>query len=100
MRLDVPVDDVVVMAVLEGQEDLPDVVGADGLGVDEPGGGALHDLEAQIRPRHELEHHVEHALGTAFDLAGLGLERRKEENKLIYYIFVLSGVVTICYKMH
>ena len=38
---------------------------ADGLRVDEAGGGALDDLEAQIRARHELEHHVEHPLRTA-----------------------------------
>lgn len=37
---------------------------ADGLRVDEAGGGALHDLEAQIGARHELEHHVEHPLRT------------------------------------
>ena len=37
---------------------------ADCLRVDEPGGGALDDLEAQVRPRHELEHHVQHPLRT------------------------------------
>ena len=64
MRFDVPVYDVVVVAVLEGEEDLPDVVGAHRLGVDEPRRGALHDLEAEVCARHELEDHVEHPLGT------------------------------------
>ena len=64
MRLDVPVDDVVVVAVLQGEEDLADVVRADGLRVDEPRRRPLHDLEAQVRASHELEDHVEHSLGT------------------------------------
>ena len=37
---------------------------ADGFRVDESGRGALDDLEAQVRPRHELEHHVQHPLRT------------------------------------
>ena len=70
MWLDVPVDDVVVVAVLEGQQDLPDVVRAHGLGVHEPGGRALDNLEAQVCPRHELEDHVEHALGAGNEWDG------------------------------
>ena len=55
---------------LQRQEYLPDVVAADGLAVDEPRRGSLDDLEAQVRAGHELEHHVQHALGAK--------ERRKE----------------------
>ncbi len=62
MRLDVPVYDVVVVAVLQRQENLPDVVGAHRLRIDEPGRGPLDDLEAQVGAGHELEDHVEHAL--------------------------------------
>ncbi len=64
MRLDVPVDDVVLVAVLQGEQDLAHVVAAHGLAVHEAGRRALHDLEAQVRASHELEHHVQHALGT------------------------------------
>jgi len=65
MWLNVSVDDVVVVAILQGQENLPQVVRANGLRVDEASGRALDDLEAQIGPGHVLEHHVEHSLGAA-----------------------------------
>lgn len=63
MGLYVPVDDVVVVAVLQGQQNLPDVVATDSLRIDEACCGPFDYLEAQIRTRHELEDHVEHPLG-------------------------------------
>ncbi len=65
MRLNVSMDDVVVMAVLQGQEDLSNVMRTYGLGVDEARRRPLDDLEAEVRPCHELEHHVEHSLRAA-----------------------------------
>lgn len=67
--LNVPMDNVVVMAVLQGQQYLPHVVAAHWFRVDETGRGPLDDLEAQVRTSHELEHHVQHALGA------VGLEK-------------------------
>ena len=64
MWFDVSMNDIVVMAVLQRQDDLSDVVAAHGLTVNKSGCGPLHDLEAQVSTGHELKHHVEHALGT------------------------------------
>ena len=55
--------DIVVVAVLEREDDLPDVVTADGLAVHETRGGPFHTFEAEVSTGHELEDHVEHALG-------------------------------------
>ena len=57
-------NDIVVVAVLKSEDDLPDVVTADRLAVDETGRGAFDDLEAQVGAGHEFEHHVQHSLGT------------------------------------
>lgn len=77
MRLDVPVYDVVVVAVLQGQQDLPEVVAAHGLGVDEAGRGALHYLEAEVGAGHELEHHVQHAFGAVWE------SKMRKENRFL-----------------
>lgn len=60
--LDVSMDDVIVVAVLQCQDDLANVVAADGLAVHEAGCGTLHNLEAQVSTGHELEDHVQHTL--------------------------------------
>ena len=62
MRLDVPMDDIVIVTVLQGQQNLPHVVTTNGLRVDKPGRGPFDNLEAEVGPGHELEDHVEHAL--------------------------------------
>ena len=64
MRLNVPMDDVIIMAVLQSQQDLSHIVTTNGLRVDESGRGPLDNLEAEVGSSHELENHVEHALGT------------------------------------
>ena len=64
MRLNVPMDDVIIMAVLQRQQYLSHVVAADGLRIDEASRGPLDNFEAEVGTGHELENHVEHALGT------------------------------------
>ena len=64
MWFDVSMNDIVVMAVLQRQDDLPDVVAAHRLAVNKSGCGPLDNLETQISTSHELKDHVEHALGT------------------------------------
>ena len=48
---------------------LSEVMTRHGLAVHESGRGSLDDLEAEVGPGHELEHHVEHPL------AGVGLQQ-------------------------
>ncbi len=62
MRFDVSVNDIVIVAVLQGKNNLPDVVTADGLAVHESGRSSLHDLEAEVSTGHELKDHVQHPL--------------------------------------
>ena len=65
MRFDVSVNDIVIVAVLQGKNDLPDVVTADRLAVNEAGRRSFDDLEAQVSTGHELEDHVQHTLRAA-----------------------------------
>jgi hypothetical protein len=58
VRFDVSVYDIVIVAVLQSQNDLPDVVTTDRLAVNEPGSCSLDDLEAKVSTSHELEDHV------------------------------------------
>jgi hypothetical protein len=66
-------NDIVVVAVLKSQHDLPDVVTADRLAVHEPGRGPFDDLEAQVGAGHKLEDHVQHSLGTKKDHSNIVL---------------------------
>ena len=62
MRLNVPMDDVIIMAVLQRQQYLSHVVAADSLRINEACCSPLDNFEAQVGTSHELEDHVEHTL--------------------------------------
>ena len=62
MRLNVPMDDVIIMAVLQRQKYLSHVVAADSLRINEACCSPLDNFEAQVGTSHELEDHVEHTL--------------------------------------
>jgi hypothetical protein len=62
MGFNISVDDVVVMAVLKGQENLSDIMAADRFTVDKARSGTFDNLKAEVSTSHKFEHHVEHSL--------------------------------------